>query len=348
MKLENAIAVCALSASFAMAQDAPVRLRVRNALDAARAEETVEIQAAALAGRWKAADLFAPAKIFPGRLDLGSRSLAGEPDRDGLGMTVFDGHPIGHRRDHERRRRAGGVACASENFRDFGLDLLRLARDVGNDVSEYVERGDARIARAGDRLHRRDERLLDPEGAVERRERHGEEHRRAICVRDERSGPATMLPLPLEEAERIRVDLRNDERDVVVHAMRRSVREDERAPPGEERLDFAGGVRVERREQGAARELVPDAAHLQGRETVRQRRFTPPPGGFRVGASGRPLGGGDRDDLEPGVVEEAFEEALPHGAGRTEDADGDLRRAASAQLAAPVPAGKSLTRRPSV
>ena len=51
MKLEHAVAVFALSVSCAMAQDGPVRLRVKNALDAVRPEQTVELTVAALSGR---------------------------------------------------------------------------------------------------------------------------------------------------------------------------------------------------------------------------------------------------------------------------------------------------------
>jgi hypothetical protein len=82
MKLEHAVAVSVLSASFAAAQDQPVRVRVRNALDAVRAGETVEVQAGALAGRWKAKEL-ARLAVTDGR--SGRQLLAQAVDQDGDG-----------------------------------------------------------------------------------------------------------------------------------------------------------------------------------------------------------------------------------------------------------------------
>ena len=85
MKLEHAVAVFALSVSCAMAQDGPVRLRVKNALDAVRAEETVEVTAAALSGRWRAEDLPQLAVTDP---RSGRQLLAQAVDEDGNG--AFD------------------------------------------------------------------------------------------------------------------------------------------------------------------------------------------------------------------------------------------------------------------
>jgi len=82
MKLEHAVAVFALSASCAMAQDAPLRVRVKNALDAVRAGETVEVQAALLASRWKAEELAHLAVTDP---RSGRQLLAQAVDQDGDG-----------------------------------------------------------------------------------------------------------------------------------------------------------------------------------------------------------------------------------------------------------------------
>jgi unsaturated rhamnogalacturonyl hydrolase len=89
MKLEHAVAVFALSVSCAMAQDGPVRLRVKNALDAVRAEETVEVTVAALSGRWRAEDLPQLAVTDP---RSGRQLLAQAVDEDGNGtydLLVF-------------------------------------------------------------------------------------------------------------------------------------------------------------------------------------------------------------------------------------------------------------------
>ena len=51
----------------------------------------------------------------------------------------------------------------------------------------------------------------------------------------------------------------------------------------------------------------------------------PPSGRFRVGAAGRAVGSSDAGQVEPGVAGEPFDEALAHGAGRSEEPDGNLR-----------------------
>jgi unsaturated rhamnogalacturonyl hydrolase len=57
MRTLAAVALAVLPAVLSSGEDAPVRLRVRNALDAARPAETVEVATVALVGRVQAADL---------------------------------------------------------------------------------------------------------------------------------------------------------------------------------------------------------------------------------------------------------------------------------------------------
>jgi len=80
-----AVTLALLPAAFASGQDAPVRLRVRNALDAGRPSETVEVTAAALAGRVEAKDLGRLAVTDP---RTGHEVLAQAVDEDGDG--AFD------------------------------------------------------------------------------------------------------------------------------------------------------------------------------------------------------------------------------------------------------------------
>ncbi len=71
--------------------------------------------------------------------------------------------------------------------------------------------------RSGDGLHRRDDHALDAERLMDRRERQRRDDRRAVSVRDDRARPAAILPLRLDHAEVIRVDLGDDERHVRIH-----------------------------------------------------------------------------------------------------------------------------------
>lgn len=85
MRTVAAVTLALLPAALASGQEASVRLRVRNALDAARPSETVEVAASALAGRVEAADLSRLA-VTDGR--SGHEVLSQAVDEDGDG--AFD------------------------------------------------------------------------------------------------------------------------------------------------------------------------------------------------------------------------------------------------------------------
>jgi hypothetical protein len=80
-----AVALALLPLPGALAQDAPLRLRVTSALDAARPAETVEVAASLLAGRWKAEDL---PRLVVTDLRTGRQILAQAVDENGDG--AFD------------------------------------------------------------------------------------------------------------------------------------------------------------------------------------------------------------------------------------------------------------------
>jgi hypothetical protein len=80
MRTVAAVTLALLPAALASGQDVPVRLRVRNALDAARPSETVEVTAAALAGRVEAKDL---ARLAVTDARTGHEVLAQAIDEDG-------------------------------------------------------------------------------------------------------------------------------------------------------------------------------------------------------------------------------------------------------------------------
>jgi hypothetical protein len=85
MRTLAAAALAVLPAVLSSGEDAPVRLRVKNALDAARPAETVEVAATALVGRVQATDL-ARLAVTDGR--TGHEILAQAVDENGDG--IFD------------------------------------------------------------------------------------------------------------------------------------------------------------------------------------------------------------------------------------------------------------------
>src|SRR4030042_4974185 len=92
MRTVAAVTLALLPAALASGQEAPVRLRVGNALDAARPSETVEVAAAALAGRVEAKDL---ARLAVTDARTGREVLAQAVDENGddvLDRLRFQAH----------------------------------------------------------------------------------------------------------------------------------------------------------------------------------------------------------------------------------------------------------------
>ena len=179
---------------------------------------------------------------------LGRERLAGlHVDR--LRVTDEDRHPDAGRRDPEL------VVGGAEDLARLGHHLALLGRvvvavgerlDLGQDVEGDPVRdrprppapSPSRIARdwarssvdrapagAGDRLVGGDDDPLDPDRALDRRQRDHHLHRRAVGVRDQ---PAVAL-------DRIRVDLGDDQRHLVVHAPEAGVVDHDRAGVDEAR-----------------------------------------------------------------------------------------------------------------
>ena len=154
----------------------------------------------------------------------------------------------------------------AEDLARLGLDLLFLAAaDVRDDVVEDRVRRHARVAGAGDGLHRRDVELVDAEAALDRRDGHRQSDRRAVRIRDDVAVAAAAFFLPLDRAEVIGVDLGDQQRDVGVHAVIARVRDDDAAAIRVVVLGFAGDGGVESGEDEARFELARRAASLRAR-----------------------------------------------------------------------------------
>jgi hypothetical protein len=110
------------------------------------------------------------------------------------------------------------------------------------------------IARARDRLHGRDEQLLDPERAMEWGKSEDQRGGGAVGVGQDGAGPAAGLVLPVHQRQVVEVGLGDEERHVRVHPVITGVGDDVRARRRERLLDWPGYVRVERAEDDRARE----------------------------------------------------------------------------------------------
>ncbi len=108
-----------------------------------------------------------------------------ELDADALGVAVDDGDAVAVRGEGEGRGLEAGGGGRAEELGDLFLELLFFVLDVGDDVAEDVERGDAGIAGAGDGLQGGDEELVDAEAGFERREGEDEADGAAVGVGDD-------------------------------------------------------------------------------------------------------------------------------------------------------------------
>jgi unsaturated rhamnogalacturonyl hydrolase len=141
MRTAAAVTLALLPAALASGQEAPVRLRVRNALDAVRPSETVEVAASALAGRVEAADLSRLA-VTDGR--SGHEVLSQAVDEDGDGASdrlVFQADFAPGEAREFRLERAETRKAGREDYRVYG----RFVRERQDDFAWENDRVAFRI-----------------------------------------------------------------------------------------------------------------------------------------------------------------------------------------------------------
>src|SRR5579875_1872843 len=234
------------------------------------------------------------------------RELLARLHVDGLGVAVDDGHAHARGGDADREVvedlarlvdelellvgvvLAGGEAAGVRQRVERDLVRVRARRvDVAlvqQRVRLVEQLVDGALAGAGDRLVGADDEPLDAGGVVDGLERDDHLHGRAVGVGDY----AGM------RAERIGVDLADDERHVVAHAPARGVVDDGRAGGDEPRRPLAGGGAAggEQPEVEAPNRLVAESLHGE------VRAIRP---GAREHAPGGALGG-ERHDLARGEL----------------------------------------------
>ena len=209
----------------------------------------------------------------------------------------------------------------AEELLRFLLHLLLFLGDKRHDVVERIERGHARIAGAGERLHRRDDRALDPERLVQWRRGESESDRGAVPVRHDRPGPATFAPLHLEGVHVLGVHLGDEERNVIVHAMGLDVREHVVTGLREGGLPLLSRVGRQRREADLGVEVRARRLQRHARGVGGHLARPVPWRDVAVALARLRIARGEGADLEPGMTLQKADEPLPHGPGRAEDRD---------------------------
>ena len=143
-----------------------------------------------------------------------------EFDGNRFGVTVLDGHAIALRAHGEVARHNPGAIQVAEQFACFFLHLFFFLGDVGNHVTQNVERSHARISGAADGLHGGRHHRLKTKNAIEWGESEYQADGRAVGIGH--NEPARVAPpaLAFEQLDVVGVYFRDDQRYVLVHAQR--------------------------------------------------------------------------------------------------------------------------------
>ena len=238
----------------------------------------------------------------------------------GREVPVHHVHPVALGAHGERGGLRAAAVQPTEDLPRLALDLLFLVRDERHHVVRDVERRHAWIARAGQGLQRRHEHRLDAEARRERRQRQRDHHGRAVGIGDDEAVAAGV-----QQREMVRVHLGDEERHLLVHAVRRRVAEHRVARPREAGLDRARHVRRQAGEHHVAVERRLRLPHHQAARRGGHLSRQPPGTRLGVRPTLRAVGPRERRHRELRMVREQLDEPLAHGAGRAEDAHADSR-----------------------
>jgi len=126
------------------------------------------------------------------------------------------------------------------------------------------------------------------------------------------------------QPEVVEVGLRDEQRDIRVHAVVPGVRHHVLSRGGERLLDRPGDVGVERAEHDRAGERRGALLDRHAGDALRDRDLLPPADDLPVALARAGGGRGHGGDLEPGMVGEEADELLAHRAGGAQHGDRDL------------------------
>ena len=239
-------------------------------------------------------------------------------------MPVDRRDPVAVGRDDHRSRLEGRAVPAPEDLCRLRLDLLLFPFDVRDDVVHEIPGGHAGIAGSREGLQRGDDHPLDAELSLQGRESESEPDRRAVGVGDDAAGPASPLFLYRQGVQMPVVHLRDQQGDVGGEAVVAAIAQDGVTGLRECSLDLPGYGGVERREDDVAGEVGLAGAEVHFSRPFRHIRRDLPANQLAVVPSSRPLGCGQRGQLEPRMRGEHRHEPLPHRSRRTEHTGSDL------------------------
>ena len=220
----------------------------------------------------------------------------------------------------------------SVNAERLFLALLFLAADVRDDVADHLRPVLKVLARAGDCLIGRDNRLIGLKLLPRRKDRRIALNRAVRLDRDKASLGAEALSLRGDNLKVLRVHLRNDHRDIRGPAVCRVVRDNRRLVLCIGILDCADFFlrHIDRREDKVhfTRHLL-DLIHIVNDHllvALRHRNVEFPAVADRllIGLAGAPRARRQGRDLKPRVLLQNCQKTLPHHARCAENTDSQL------------------------
>ena len=113
----------------------------------------------------------------------------------------------------------------------------------GHDVAEGIERSNAGVSRSRECLHRGHLHRFQTESILQRTQCRDESDRGAVRIRDDKAVAAPVLPL--HERRVIGIDLRDQQRDVLLHTVVSRIRDYRIAGLREGTFDLSGYARIE-------------------------------------------------------------------------------------------------------
>ena len=171
-------------------------------------------------------------------------------------------------------------------------------------------------------MHRRHDHTADAE-RLQRRERHRQHYRGTVWIRYDLALPSALALLLLNQAQMISVDLRHQQRHVLLHAMIARVRDYDVSGGGESPLDLSGHGSVHGRKNEPRTAVRLRLRHNDLAHARRHHAAQPPRRGFPIGLARRTVARPQPREIEPRMAAQKVHKLLAHHSRGAEDTNRD-------------------------
>ena len=249
-------------------------------------------------------------ELIPGGENFLSCCPRRQLDADALRVAVFHCHAIAVRTYPGIQSFHPGAIELAQQFERLGFELLFFAADVRNYIAQDVQRRNAWITGAADRLHGADKYALQAKALRQWFERQHQPDGAAVGVGHDVAAGLLAPVLRLEQAQVGCVDLGNHQWNIRLHAKCAGIGDYGATRSGKLRLQFARNVGVEGGEDHARRALRSRGGDHHRGDTAGEWGIQLPAHGLAVAFAAGLVTGGQPRDFKPRVPLEQLDEAL--------------------------------------